>query len=326
MQQVVIKGRTYLSAYYVAKEFGYAPAYLRDLYDTNEVVGVFWKNSLYLDAVSWQTYVDTHSQAVSTGQIHTTLEKTSDKKATDTKAVTAVDEHHYLHHAKPRRSRYERDPHDLMPQPKKLRVASDETAPTIGTVTEAAGDDQAVRTPSRPTKLKVNLADAEPVRVQTIGPTSTVYTATERPKIQYQGSIPISVIYEDDEVEVDAEMSTIAEPEMETETEAETAPEADTADRAPETEAPAKKAPTVAASPQKKAPAKDDATTATATSSRRRFRLPALGLPVVAVLVLLAVASLASVLFVEQYVVAGENGIETSWRLSMQAATLWLAW
>lgn len=321
MQQMVIKGRTYLNAYYVAKEFGYAPAYLRDLYDTNEVVGVFWKNSLYLDATSWQAYVDTHSQAASAGQIHTTLEKTS-----DTKAATAVGEHHYLHHAKPRRSRYERDPHDLMPQPKKLNIASDETAPAADKNATATDANEAVRTPSQPTKLEVNLADAESVRIQTIGPTSTVYTPAERPQIQYQGSIPISVIYEDDEAEMDAEMATAAEPETETETETETAPDGDTTDRATEAEAPTKKARAVAASPQNKATAKDDASATKTAASRRRFRLPALGLPAVAVLVLLAVASLASVLFVEQYVVAGENGIETSWRLSMQAATLWLAW
>ena len=299
MQQVVIKGRTYLNAYFVAKAFGYAPAYLRELYDTEEVAGVFWKNSLFLDAVSWQAYVDTHGENRTASARHAVAVAAG-------AATPTTDEHHYLHHAKTRQSKYERDPSDLIPQPKK---AADSAA--NATTSEDAEVDTKTTTTST-MRVPVTLADAEAVRVQTIGPTSTDYAAAERPSVRYQGKLSVEAVLDDDTAEEMVEAASPDSPAAAVAVSSHTShpevvndPEPEATDEAGDTAA----------------------TPTTHTGVIGRFRLLIVSQTVqrslVGLLVMVIGLGLCSLLLMEQYIVAGTEGMESSWRLSLQAASLW---
>ena len=184
MQQVVLKGQTYLHAYYVAKEYGYAPAYIRELYDTEVVEGVFYKGTLYLEADSWEAYV-----AMPTNEANEAT-NTQFVEATTTAGSTTA-EHRYTHHAKERTSRYEKDSHDLYPHPKKAAAsAADLNSATTDTVRQS---DQKVHATSK--QLPVTLAEAEAVVIKTVGSDQTSYTATERPPIAYTGQLEVTEVY-----------------------------------------------------------------------------------------------------------------------------------
>lgn len=279
MRQLVIKGRTYVHAYYVSKEYGYAPAYIRELYDTEAIEGIFYKGTLYLDVDSWQKYVAAHT---------TEAAKMNNTMPT----ATTPKEHRYRHHANERRSKYEADTHDLWPQPKKAAiVAADSTTSIAETSLQTAP-----KVHSTSKRLPVTLAGAESLPVETVGSGHTSYAATERPPISYTGELVVEEIYSGEEVSNTADMATTTDTVLfEEEVVKEKQPQSETH-----------------------------------TESISRSRVVSssivwqrvLGTQTIALVMTVGiVASLLSLLFVEHYMIVSQDEIETTWRVSWQAAT-----
>lgn len=308
MQQVVIKGRTYLHAYFVAKEYGYAPAHIRELYDQHHVLGVFWKGTLYLDAESWHMYQTRHAT----------------KPANAATSVNAVSlgEHRYMHHASERRSRYERDEHELRPQPQKPSTTATASASTRA---HTRAVEAAVPVPAATTdrsakphvkRLHVALADAESVEVETVGAVDTHYRPAERPPISYTGELIVEEIYADDAVETIAEA--VQQPVSISKPESEIVPKT-IATPAVDTEAEAETEVDTSADHDREKPKRPSLVTMI-----RGLWQPKAQRVVLVMSMLLIVVGLASVLFLEQHMVVSHETTETSWRLSWQSAlALW---